>query len=50
MGLIFGLPSLRVKGFTSVATLAAQFIIPWLSRNTFEEYLVARRALRSLCR
>ena len=31
MGLVFGLPSLRVKGFyLSLATLAAQFIIPWL--------------------
>src|SRR5574341_246917 len=40
VGLIFGLPSLRVKGFyLAVATLAAQFIIPWLSRNTFEDVL-----------
>jgi branched-chain amino acid transport system permease protein len=40
VGLIFGLPSLRVKGFyLAVATLAAQFIIPWLSRNTFKDYL-----------
>ncbi|MEM7034586.1 MAG: branched-chain amino acid ABC transporter permease, partial [Chloroflexota bacterium] len=39
-GLIFGLPSLRVKGFyLAMATLAAQFIIPWLSRQTFPEYL-----------
>lgn len=39
-GLIFGLPSLRVKGFyLAMATLAAQFIIPWLTRHTFEEYL-----------
>lgn len=31
IGLIFGLPSLRVKGFyLAMATLAAQFIIPWL--------------------
>ncbi len=31
VGLIFGLPSLRVKGFYLVmATLAAQFIIPWV--------------------
>lgn len=30
VGLIFGLPSLRVKGFyLAMATLAAQFIIPW---------------------
>lgn len=33
VGLIFGLPSLRVKGFyLSMATLAAQFIIPWALR------------------
>lgn len=39
-GLIFGLPSLRVKGFyLAMATLAAQFIIPWLTRYTFPEYL-----------
>lgn len=31
VGLIFGLPSLRVKGFyLAMATLAAQFIIPWV--------------------
>lgn len=40
VGLIFGLPSLRVKGFyLAMATLAAQFIIPWLSRYTFTDYL-----------
>ncbi len=34
VGLVFGLPSLRVKGFyLAMATLAAQFIIPWLLRN-----------------
>jgi branched-chain amino acid transport system permease protein len=34
VGLIFGLPSLRVKGFyLAMATLAAQFIIPWLLRT-----------------
>ncbi|MAU02133.1 MAG: branched-chain amino acid ABC transporter permease [Anaerolineaceae bacterium] len=39
-GLIFGLPSLRVKGFyLAMATLAAQFIIPWLTRHTFTDYL-----------
>jgi branched-chain amino acid transport system permease protein len=33
VGLIFGLPSLRVKGFyLAMATLAAQFIIPWTLR------------------
>lgn len=31
VGLIFGLPSLRIKGFyLAMSTLAAQFIIPWL--------------------
>jgi branched-chain amino acid transport system permease protein len=40
VGLVFGLPSLRVKGFyLAMATLAAQFIIPWLTRHTFKEYL-----------
>lgn len=41
VGLIFGLPSLRVKGFyLAMATLAAQFIIPWLTRQPlFEPYL-----------
>jgi branched-chain amino acid transport system permease protein len=34
VGLLFGLPSLRVKGFyLAMATLAAQFIIPWMLRN-----------------
>ncbi len=40
IGLVFGLPSLRVKGFYLVmATLAAQFIIPWFTRNAFPEVL-----------
>jgi len=40
IGLVFGLPSLRVKGFYLVmATLAAQFIIPWFARNAFPEIL-----------
>jgi branched-chain amino acid transport system permease protein len=40
VGLIFGLPSLRVKGFyLAMATLAAQFIIPWLTKHTFTDYL-----------
>ena len=40
VGLVFGLPSLRVKGFYLVmATLAAQFIIPWFTRNAFPEIL-----------
>lgn len=39
-GLIFGLPSLRVKGFyLAMATLAAQFIIPWITRYLFPDYL-----------
>jgi branched-chain amino acid transport system permease protein len=39
-GLLFGLPSLRVKGFyLAMATLAAQFIIPWLSRHLYPDYL-----------
>ncbi len=43
-GLIFGLPSLRVKGFyLAMATLAAQFIIPWMTRNTFKDYLGGTR-------
>jgi len=34
IGLLFGMPSLRVKGFyLAMATLAAQFIIPWLIVN-----------------
>ncbi len=34
IGTIFGLPSLRIKGFyLAMATLAAQFIIPWFFRN-----------------
>lgn len=40
VGLLFGLPSLRVKGFyLAMATLAAQFIIPWLSRHIFPDVL-----------
>jgi branched-chain amino acid transport system permease protein len=40
VGLIFGLPSLRVKGFyLAMATLAAQFIIPWFTRHAFPEVL-----------
>lgn len=37
VGLLFGLPSLRVKGFyLAMATLAAQFIIPWVIRFPLE--------------
>ncbi len=40
IGLFFGLPSLRVKGFyLAMATLAAQFIIPWFTRNAFTDVL-----------
>lgn len=40
VGLLFGLPSLRVKGFyLAMATLAAQFIIPWLTRHIFPNLL-----------
>lgn len=34
VGIIFGLPSLRIKGFyLAMATLAAQFLIPWIIIN-----------------
>src|SRR5690606_15455154 len=40
VGLLFGLPSLRVKGFyLAMATLAAQFIIPWTTRHLFPSLL-----------
>ncbi len=40
VGLLFGLPSLRVKGFyLAMATLAAQIIIPWFTRHAFKDYL-----------
>ncbi|HKZ44791.1 MAG TPA: branched-chain amino acid ABC transporter permease [Anaerolineales bacterium] len=46
IGLIFGLPSLRVKGFyLTMATLAAQFILPWITRNTFPEILNGAQGL-----
>lgn len=46
IGLIFGLPSLRVKGFyLAMSTLAAQFIIPWFTRNTFPELLNGAQGL-----
>jgi len=46
IGLLFGLPSLRVKGFYLVmATLAAQFIIPWFTRNTFKDLLNGAQGL-----
>lgn len=40
VGLLFGLPSLRVKGFyLAMATLAAQFIIPWVTRHLYPSLL-----------
>lgn len=46
VGLIFGLPSLRVKGFyLAMATLAAQFIIPWILRYPLEPYTNGSRPL-----
>jgi branched-chain amino acid transport system permease protein len=46
IGLLFGLPSLRVKGFYLVmATLAAQFIIPWFTRNAFKDLLNGAQGL-----
>jgi len=46
IGLIFGLPSLRVKGFyLAMATLAAQFIIPWFTRNAFPQVLNGAQGL-----
>ncbi|MGJ3240131.1 MAG: branched-chain amino acid ABC transporter permease [Anaerolineae bacterium] len=49
IGLIFGLPSLRVKGFyLAMATLAAQFIIPWLIENPFEHWTRAPSALQQI--
>ena len=40
VGLLFGLPSLRVKGFYLVmATLSAQFIVPWFTRNIWKDVL-----------
>lgn len=49
VGLIFGLPSLRVKGFyLAMATLAAQFIIPWLIENPLEHWTRAPSALQEI--
>ena len=46
VGVIFGLPSLRVKGFYLVmATLSAQFIIPWFTRNAFPDLLNGAQGL-----
>jgi branched-chain amino acid transport system permease protein len=46
VGLLFGLPSLRVKGFyLAMSTLAAQFIIPWFTRNAFPDLLNGAQGL-----
>lgn len=46
IGLLFGLPSLRVKGFyLAMATLAAQFIIPWVLRYPLEYLTKGSRPL-----
>lgn len=46
IGLLFGLPSLRVKGFyLAMATLAAQFIIPWVLRYPMEDLTGGTRPL-----
>ena len=48
IGLLFGLPSLRVKGFYLVmATLAAQLIIPWFTRNAFPDLLNGTQGLNA---
>ncbi len=40
VGILFALPSLRIKGFyLTMATLSAQFIIPWFTRNAFPDTL-----------
>jgi branched-chain amino acid transport system permease protein len=47
VGLVFGLPSLRVKGFyLAMATLAAQFIIPWVLMHTFTDITGGTLGLR----
>ena len=46
-GLIFGIPSLRVKGFyLAMATLAAQFIIPWLFAHVAMDITGGAKGLR----
>jgi branched-chain amino acid transport system permease protein len=47
VGLIFGIPSLRVKGFyLAMATLAAQFIIPWLIVNVRPDITAGAQSFR----
>ncbi|MGB1286369.1 MAG: branched-chain amino acid ABC transporter permease [Aggregatilineales bacterium] len=49
VGLIFGLPSLRVKGFyLAMATLAAQFIIPWVLEHPLGGLTNAPRPLQDI--
>jgi branched-chain amino acid transport system permease protein len=49
VGLLFGLPSLRVKGFyLAMATLAAQFIIPWILENPLKPWTLAPNALQEI--
>jgi branched-chain amino acid transport system permease protein len=49
VGLIFGLPSLRVKGFyLAMATLAAQFIIPWIIENPLQPWTNAPQPLQDI--
>src|SRR5215472_1060036 len=51
VGIVFGLPSLRIKGFyLAVATLAAQFFVvwaltkfPWLSNNSTSGVITAQK-------
>lgn len=46
VGLLFGLPSLRVKGFyLAMATLAAQFIIPWVLKYPLQSVTNGTRPL-----
>lgn len=46
VGLLFGLPSLRVKGFyLAMATLAAQFIIPWVLKYPMQSVTNGTRPL-----
>jgi len=47
VGLIFGAPSLRIKGFyLAMATLAAQIIIPWLIMNVRTDLTGGAQSMR----
>ena len=49
VGILFGLPALRVKGFyLAMATLAAQFIIIWLISHPLEGVTNGTRALTGI--